>query len=207
VSLIGVIDYGAGNLRSLVNAIRSLNREIRVMERAETKGISVLILPGVGAFGSAMEKLRNYGWIEEIYKWLEAEKPLIGICLGMQLLFEYSEEEGVFEGLGVFKGWVRKLPKGNLPIPHMGWNEVILKRSSSLLEGFPFPKYFYFAHSYCPFPEDEGVVIGETLYGISFPSIIGRGKNIIGFQFHPEKSGEWGLRLLEFVLERVEGRC
>ncbi len=203
--MIGVIDYGAGNLRSLTNALKFLEKKFRILNVPETKGISVLILPGVGAFGSAMEKLKKRGWVDLIKEWVE-NKPLLGICLGMQLFFDESEEEGTHAGLGILKGNVRKLPVKGLSLPHMGWNEVSLKRESPLLEGFPFPKYFYFAHSYCVLPEENEVIIGETEYGVIFPSIVGR-ENLLGFQFHPEKSGNWGLKLIEIALKRLEERC
>lgn len=204
--MIGIIDYGAGNLRSLINAFKLFGRDVKVLVKPEVKDLSLLVLPGVGAFGGAIERLRAFGWIEEIDRWIKNGKPLMGICLGLQLMFEYSEEGGSFGGLGIFKGSVKRFPESGLPIPHMGWNEVKLIREIDILKGFPFPKSFYFAHSYYPLPKSEEIVVGETVYGISFPSIVGK-DNILGFQFHPEKSGEWGLELLHMLLERVEKAC
>lgn len=203
--MIGIVDYGAGNLRSLINAIRFLEKPFRILKEPDLRDVSLLLLPGVGAFGGAMNNLKKLGWIEKIREWNEKGKPILGICLGMQLFFECSEEEGFYEGLGLFKGSVRKLPETGFPIPHMGWNEVNLKEKN-LLGDFPFPQYFYFAHSYYALPEREQIILAETEYGITFPSIIGE-KNIIGFQFHPEKSGEIGLKLLNFSLERLRKIC
>ncbi|MCS7234240.1 MAG: imidazole glycerol phosphate synthase subunit HisH [Synergistetes bacterium] len=203
--MIGIIDYGAGNLKSLVNAIRILEKPFRVLIEPELREISLLILPGVGAFGSAMRNLIKFSWIEKIESWIKKGNPLLGICLGMQLLFERSEEEGFHEGLKLLRGSIKKLPEKDLPIPHMGWNVVNLK-GKSFLEHFQFPQYFYFAHSYYAVPEEEKIIIGETHYGINFPSIIGE-ENLLGFQFHPEKSGEIGLKLLNFSLEGLKRSC
>lgn len=203
--MIGIIDYGAGNLRSLVNAIRFLGKPFKVLKEPNLRDISLILLPGVGAFGSAINNLKKYDYTEKIKEWKEKGNPILGICLGMQLFFEWSEEDGFHEGLRLLKGSVRKLPETGLPIPHMGWNEVDL-REKDLLKDFPFPQYFYFAHSYYVLPEEEKLVLAKTDYGITFPSIIGK-ENILGFQFHPEKSGEMGLKLLNFSLERLKKTC
>ncbi|KUK14111.1 MAG: imidazole glycerol phosphate synthase subunit HisH [Synergistetes bacterium] len=204
--MLGIIDYGAGNLKSLVNALKLLGKEFKILNAPDLQKISVLILPGVGAFGSAIGNLEKLKWIEEIQRWVEKGNPMLGICLGMQLLFDVSEEEGLHEGLKLIRGRIKRFPDMGLPIPHMGWNEVkIVSESENILSDFPFPQYFYFAHSYYAIPEEK-VTIGETSYGIIFPSIVGKG-NLLGFQFHPEKSGERGLKLLDISLKRLEERC
>jgi len=205
--LIGIIDYGAGNLRSLINSIKLSGKPFKILRRPDLKEVTLLLLPGVGAFGSAIKNLEELGWIEEIRHWAERGNPLLGICLGMQLFFETSEEEGLHEGLKLIRGCVKRFPDMGLPIPHMGWNEVKVRegKNNHILSNFPFPQFFYFAHSYYALTEEE-VILGKTTYGITFPSIISK-DNLLGFQFHPEKSGENGLKLLYLSIEELRRRC
>ncbi len=198
--VVAVVDAGAGNLESVRKALEACGaeakivRSVRGMEEADA-----LVLPGVGSF-SCVNKI---GSLREAIIECAREKPLLGICLGMQFLFEGSEEaEG--EGLGIFKGRVRKIG-GGVKLPQIGWNGIEKMKECELLGGIPDESYFYFANSYAVRPEDEGVVAAVTNYGEVFPSVIARG-NVFGVQFHPEKSGEVGLRVLKNFIEVVEER-
>ncbi|MBC7104943.1 MAG: imidazole glycerol phosphate synthase subunit HisH, partial [Firmicutes bacterium] len=153
-----------------------------------------LVLPGVGAFGDAMRRLRAAGLVPAIERAVAEGRPLLGICLGQQLLFEESEEWGPAGGLGLLRGRVRRLPPG-VKVPHMGWNGVAIRRPSALLEGIPDGSLFYFVHSYYVEPVQEDLVVGTTDYGLPFASVVAWG-NVFGTQFHPEKSGALGLRIL-----------
>lgn len=191
--MIGIIYYGAGNVRSLTNALQTLGHDCRIVKTpAELTGITKVIMPGDGAAGSAMQNLLESGLIEGIPR---LKIPFLGICIGMQLLADFSEEGGV-ECLSVIAGKVRRfndLPH-ELKIPHMGWNQVSLIKKSPLTEGVKSDSYFYFVHSYY-FDGLPAATIGETLYGEKFASVISF-KNFYAVQFHPEKSGEAGLKLL-----------
>ncbi len=194
--MIAIIDYGMGNLRSVQKGFETVGREAVVTDKPEAVDRAAgVVLPGVGAFADAMRNLRETRMDEAIHRAVGAGKPFLGICLGLQLLFDYSEEFGPTKGLGVFPGAVRRLPHG-LKVPHMGWNEIIIRRRVSLLDGIPEDARFYFVHSYCVDPADPDVVVAQTEYGIRFASIVGRG-NVFGIQFHPEKSSRMGLRILE----------
>lgn len=187
---IAIIDYGASNLQSVANALRALGRDFEVV--SDPKKISAfnkIILPGVGAAGSAMEKLRNSGFAKVLPK---LKVPTLGICLGMQLFADFSEENQT-KCLSIIPGKVKRF-KTELKVPHMGWNKVDLIRESALTSGIPNSSYFYFVHSYY-LDADESCGIGETAYDINFPAIVQK-NNFYGTQFHPEKSGEWGMKLL-----------
>jgi glutamine amidotransferase len=198
--MIAIIDYGMGNLRSVQKALQKSGAEAEVyatpggMEEAEA-----LVLPGVGAFGQGMENLRARGFLPVIYQSVNAGKPLLGICLGLQLLFEESEEMGRHQGLGLFPGLVKRFDTapGDAPlkVPHIGWNQIHPVRPSALLEGIPAGSYAYFVHSYYAEPRDESIILATTDYGLDFASVVGRDK-IFGLQFHPEKSQAVGLRML-----------
>ncbi|MBO8127716.1 MAG: imidazole glycerol phosphate synthase subunit HisH [Peptococcaceae bacterium] len=194
--MIAVIDYGMGNLRSVQKGLEKSGQEVRIVTKPEeleqARGI---VLPGVGAFADAMRNLVAKGFDKAIDRAVEAGKPFLGICLGQQLLFEYSEEWGLTRGLGIFPGRVRRLPP-DLKVPHMGWNQVFMKRYSPLMDGIPDGSRFYFVHSYYVEPGTPGIVIGETDYGVRFASVVGKGY-VYGIQFHPEKSSILGLRILE----------
>lgn len=192
---ITIIDCGISNLRSVQKAFEKvgvttqISRDPRIIETTEK-----LVLPGVGAFGQAMENLRKDGLDESIRSHVESGKPIIGICLGMQLLFSESEELGHHRGLDVLKGKVRRFPS-TLKVPHVGWNQACVRKASRLLDGVNGQPYFYFVHSYYLEPEED-VTLTTTEYGIEFPSSIER-DNIFGIQFHPEKSQEKGLMILK----------
>ncbi len=198
--MIVIVDYGMGNLRSVEKALASLGAAARISNDPVVIGqADKLILPGVGAFGDGMKNIRTYGIEDAIVRFAASGKPLLGICLGMQMLFEDGEENPGVRGLGIIKGSVRKfdpaaLGPGGLKIPHMGWNQVIWSKKSFLFDGIGDRSNFYFVHSYYPEP-GEDVTAGVTGYGIDFASVIQKG-NIAATQFHPEKSQKNGLRLL-----------
>jgi len=186
-----------GNLRSVSKALERVGGEVKITSSVEDiEKAEAIILPGVGAFYQAMENLKSRGIVVPLCQAIDSGKLFLGICLGLQLLFEESEE-GNCKGLNVLPGKVKKFQIEDLKVPHMGWNGVRFKDSQlSLLEGIPEGSYFYFAHSYYVEPTDEEVILTMTEYGIPFTSAV-RKDNIFGVQFHPEKSGEKGLRLLE----------
>ena len=194
--MIAIIDYGAGNIRSVINAVTSLGYQAVISsDPAEILGAEAVFLPGVGAGGDTMVSLRNLGLVDVIRRLAAENKPLIGICIGLQVLFTGTEEGGWYECLDLIPGRVKKLPEG-LKIPHMGWNQVKQKFQHPLFEGIPDNSDFYFVHSYYGDPEDKSVIAAETSYGISFCSAVARG-NLVATQFHPEKSGEMGLRVYD----------
>ena len=193
--MVAIIDYDAGNIKSVENAVRFLGHEVKVTADAgEILSADHIILPGVGAFGDAMQRLRAADLEGTIRQAVEAGKPFLGICLGMQALFEESEEAPGVKGLGVFPGKVVRIPT-SLKIPHMGWNQLSLKTASPLLTGSN-GQYVYFVHSYCCKPEDRALITSVCDYGTEIVASVGRG-NISGVQFHPEKSSETGLAMLK----------
>ena len=193
--MIAVIDYGAGNLFSVCNALKFLNiahavtKDAAVIDRADA-----VILPGVGAFPAAMEALTATGLIGTI-KANAQKKPLLGICLGMQMLFEKSDEIRDCEGLGLIPGHVSRIPSQKVIIPHMGWNELVITQESPLFEKIEKPVYTYFVHSFQAFCADENI-IAYCDYDGKIPALVTDGKYVFGSQFHPEKSGEKGLQML-----------
>ncbi len=192
--MIVIVDYGAGNLRSVANAITKLGYQPRITSSiSEVLNAQAVILPGVGAAADTMENLRTLGLASPICQLIAEGRPFFGVCIGLQILFSGTEEGGWHECLGVIPGRVRKLPSG-LKIPHMGWNQVKQRLSHPIFEGIPDEANFYFVHSYYAAPEEKSLVAGETDYGIPICSVIARG-NLIATQFHPEKSGEAGLRM------------
>ncbi len=202
--MIAVVDYNMGNLRSVQNAFLKMGKEVTIVsDPKEIQKYDKLILPGVGAFGDAMEHLKQNGMDEAIKIFANSGKPLLGICLGMQLLLESSDEFGAHEGLGLIPGIVRKFDtskfKTHLKVPHMGWNELFVKKQSSLFKGLEDEIYLYFVHSFHAIC-DEQYIIGETEYGYPFASAINK-DNIYGFQPHPEKSHDNGLKILKNFTE------
>jgi len=201
--MITVIDYGMGNLRSVVKAVELYTDKVRVSSSPDSiKDSDALILPGDGAFAMAMENLANFGWIEPLKEYIENDGFFLGICLGFQLLFSDSKEFGHTKGLDIVPGNVVKFSDESLKVPHMGWNQVKLTGSSQFLEGIPDMSYFYFIHSYYPVLPVTEWQLGAADYGIEFPCIVGR-KNLIATQFHPEKSHKTGLRLLENFVKKT----
>jgi imidazole glycerol-phosphate synthase subunit HisH len=194
--MIAVIDYGAGNLRSVINAINRIGYKAEITNSpVEILKAKAVFFPGVGAAGDTMASLRKQGLVETIHKLVAEDRPLLCICIGLQVLFTGTEEGGWHECLNVIPGKVRKLPAG-LKIPHMGWNQVNLKAVHPLFEGIPNGSNFYFVHSYYGDPEDKSLISAVTNYGISFCSAIAKG-NLVATQFHPEKSAELGLKIYE----------
>ncbi|WP_456419833.1 imidazole glycerol phosphate synthase subunit HisH [Methanocaldococcus infernus] len=192
--MIGIIDYNAGNLRSILKAVELFDKAKIIKSEEEILSSDKLILPGVGNFGSAIKNLSPVK--EAIVKAIDEGVPFLGICLGLQILFEWSEEANE-EGLKIIKGEVLRFRKGK--VPHMGWNTVKILKDSPIFEGIKDEEYFYFVHSYYVVPRED-CVVGETNYYIDFPSVIQR-DNLLATQFHPEKSGKIGLRLLENFIE------
>ncbi len=189
---IAVIDFGAGNLMSISKALEHLGASVEVTRNEERiLEADAAVLPGVGAFYDAMKEIEH---LRDIIKGL-GDKPLLGICLGLQLLFTESEEGGRNRGLDIIPGRVVRFKEG-VKIPHMGWNNVTRRKKSELLKDIKNGSYFYFVHSFYGIPDDESVVVGETDYGARFPSIIQKDM-IYATQFHPEKSGKTGLKLLQ----------
>jgi len=196
--MITIIDYGMGNLRSVQKAFERIGFPARITnDPQQVAEASHLVLPGVGAFADAMAELRRLELVEPIRQAIQKEKPFLGICLGLQLLFERSYEDGLHEGLGILSGEVVRF---DLPVeyavPHMGWNQLQIRRPHPLLAGIEEGAYVYFVHSYYGVPEDTSWITTETEYGVIFCSSIGRGR-LFATQFHPEKSQSVGLRMLE----------
>jgi len=198
--VIAIIDYGAGNLRSVVNAIKNLGYQPSITsDPAEVLKAKAVILPGVGAAGSTVNNLRKLGLAEPINKYIYSGRPFLGICIGLQVLFSRTDENGGHECLGTIPGRVKKLPPG-LKIPHMGWNQVKQKVQHPVFKDINDEANFYFVHSYYVEPDDKSLIAGETEYGIAFCSAIAR-DNLVATQFHPEKSGESGLRIYDNFLK------
>ena len=194
--MIVIVDYGAGNLRSVANAITKLGYQSKITSRPdEVLNAQAVILPGVGAAADTMENLKALGLIDPICQLIAEGRPFFGVCIGLQVLFTGTEEGGWHECLGVIPGRVRRLPSG-LKIPHMGWNQVKQKLSHPVFDGIPDEADFYFVHSYYVEPDDKSLVAAETDYGIPICSVMARG-NLVATQFHPEKSGEFGLRMYD----------
>lgn len=198
--MIAIVDYGMGNLHNVQKAFEYLGLEARITsDPAVVRSARGVVLPGVGAFGKAMENLRSLGLDEAVVRAIEAGRPFLGICLGLQLLFDESEErfgpeEPLPRGLGVIPGKVRRLPPGN-KVPQIGWNRLRIARPARLYEDVPDGAFAYFVHSYYVDPENPRVTATTTDYGIEFVSSIER-ENVMAVQFHPEKSGGVGLQLL-----------
>lgn len=193
-----------GNLRSVQKALEQLGyAAVVTSDAAVVAGAQGIVLPGVGAFADAARRLAELGLDAAIREAIAAGRPFLGICLGLQLLFEGSEENGWHAGLGIFKGWVRRLPS-NLKVPHMGWNQVQQVGPAAIFAGIPNNTPFYFVHSYYADPAEPDVILARTDYGILFPCAVGRG-TVFGVQFHPEKSSRWGLKLLANFGELAEG--
>jgi len=194
--MIGIIDYGMGNLYSVRNAFLSLGKKAEIIFHPEQlRKLDYCVLPGVGAFGDAMDILNKSGMDKAIKEYIAKGRSFLGICLGLQLLFEYSNESPGKKGLGIVKGGVVRF-KGKIKIPHIGWNQLKIKRGNKLLKGIRDKSFFYFCHSYYVDPMEKEVIIGQTNYAKDYTSVIAK-DNVLGIQFHPEKSQAMGLRILE----------
>ena len=200
--MIAIIDYDAGNLKSVekalirVGADPVVTRDAKVITQADK-----VILPGVGAFGEAMEKLESFDLIDPIYKVVEQGTPFLGICLGLQLLFEYSEEKEGCKGLSLLKGGIKRIPDApGLKVPHMGWNSLKVTENAKLFRNLPENPYVYFVHSYYLQAEDPAIVAASTEYGVTIHASVEK-DNLFACQFHPEKSGETGLAILKNFVE------
>lgn len=197
--MIGIVKYGAGNIYSVFSALRYLGEEVISIENPKILDrVNFLILPGVGNFASSIENLEKMDLLEKIRYKINEGIPFLGICLGLQLLFDWSEE-GEKNGLGILKGKVVRFKSRSIKIPHIGWNKVKILKESLLFKDIKDNSYFYFAHSYYVNIQKE-FIIGKTNYGVDFPSVILK-ENIVGTQFHPEKSGTVGLLFLKNFLE------
>lgn len=194
---IGLVDYGMGNRRSVQKAFEHVGAKVLVSADATAlRGCDGLVVPGVGAFPKAMRRLHELGLDQLLLEQVSGGRPLLGICLGMQLAFECSSEQGGAQGLGLLAGEVHELPHDGLKLPHIGWNEVALRvEGSPLLEGLPERCAFYHVHSFAPVPAAQQDVLGLSTYAGQFASVVARG-SFYGVQFHPEKSSAAGLRLL-----------
>ena len=196
--MIAIIDYGAGNLQSVKKAFDFIGAESVITDNPEViNACDRVLLPGVGSFGDAMDSMAKNGLVETVKQNALSGKPFLGICLGLQLLFEESEESPGVKGLGIFKGKIKKFsPDMGLKIPHIGWNSLEIKQNDTLFKGIPENSYVYFVHSYYLHAEDEKDIAAITNYGIDFHSAVGK-NNIFATQFHPEKSGDVGLQILK----------
>ena len=196
--MIAIIDYGAGNLQSVKKAFDFIGAESVIADNPEIiNACDKILLPGVGSFGDAMNSMTEKGLVETVKQNALSGKPFLGICLGLQLLFEESEESPGVKGLGIFKGKIKKFSSDmGLKIPHIGWNSLEIKQKDTLFKNVPENSYVYFVHSYYLHAEDENDIATVTNYGIDFHSAVGK-NNIFATQFHPEKSGDVGLQILK----------
>lgn len=196
--MIAIIDYDAGNLKSVEKALLSLGQEAVITRDAQTiLNADKAILPGVGAFGDAMQNLHNFGLVDVIREFTASEKPFLGICLGLQLLFERSDESEGVEGLGILPGEILRIPdKEGLKIPHMGWNSLNIQKGAKLFQGIEQGAYVYFVHSYYLKASDSSIVAATTEYSTCIHASVEK-NHIFACQFHPEKSSEVGLRILK----------
>ncbi len=200
--MIAIIDYDAGNIKSVAKALEKLGQEV-VITRDEEQilAASKVVLPGVGAFGDAMKNLKEYGLVEVIHQVVEKGIPFLGICLGLQLLFERSDESNGVEGLGILKGEICRIPdQEGLKIPHMGWNSLHFQYDGRLFRGIDEEAYVYFVHSYYLKADDEQIVKATTEYGTHIHASVEK-DNVFACQFHPEKSGDVGLQILKNFVE------
>jgi len=196
-----IVDYGSGNLRSVQRSFERLGLQAEISrDPTRVSEASHLVVPGVGAFSDCMANLKKLDLLRPISEFIRAEKPYLGICLGLQILFSEGTEFGSHPGLGVVEGQVIPFPKSALKIPHMGWNQVRIEQKTPFLKDIPAGAYFYFVHSYFGVPEDAAWVATSTEYGLRFPSAVASGR-LFACQFHPEKSQQTGLTILSNFAE------
>lgn len=200
--MIAVIDYDAGNIQSVTNALKFIDCQYKVTkDRDEILNADGAILPGVGSFGDAMDNMNNAGVVDIIKDFIATGKPLLGICLGLQLMFPASEESEGVDGLGLFEGSVTRIPNGDgLKIPHMGWNNIKILKKDGIFKDIEGEPYVYFVHSYYLDAKDKDIVAAQTEYGVTIDAAVNY-KNVTATQFHPEKSGETGLKMLKNFVE------
>lgn len=204
--MIALIDYGMGNLRSVAKALESVGGNIELVEQgSQLQSADAVILPGVGHFGDGMEHLNARGFVPAIHAAIRDGKPFLGICLGMQMLLESSEEAPGVQGLGVFKGKVLRFPAGKEKVPHMGWNSISIKSTHHCLDNVPEGGFFYFVHSYYAQPDDPAITAATCDYIMPFTAIMAR-DNVFATQFHPEKSQNNGLNILRNFVSGVRKR-
>lgn len=206
--MIAIIDYDAGNIKSVEKAMQLLGQDVTITRDRETiLKADKVILPGVGAFGDAMGKIHQYGLYEVIHEVVKRNTPFLGICLGLQLLFERSDETPGVEGLGILKGEILRIPdKEGLKIPHMGWNSLEFQNNGRLFKGLPKDPYVYFVHSYYLKAADEGIVTATTEYSTHIHASVEQG-NVFACQFHPEKSSDVGLGILKNFIKIKKEEC
>lgn len=206
--MIGVINFGLGNLGSIINSFEEINANIQIIsDPKDLDDIEHLILPGVGSFRLGMKNLLNKGWDKKIFSHVEKQKPLLGICLGMQLLFDRGEEDGECKGLGLIKGKVIKMKSmKNRKLPHVGWNQLNFKNKHPIFENVRDNVDYYFVHSYECLVENNSNIVSTSNYHTEILSCVSDGKNIVGTQFHPEKSPPNGLKILKNFLN-WNGKC
>ena len=205
--MIAIIDYDAGNIKSVEKALQYLGEEVIITREAEViLNADGVILPGVGAFGDAMDKLNRYGLTEVIHQYVETGKPFLGICLGLQLLFEESEESPGVRGLHLLDGEIVRIPAENgLKVPHIGWNDLSFPREGKLFRGLKEHSYVYFVHSFYLQAEEEQVVTATAEYGVNIHASVEKG-NVFACQFHPEKSSEVGMQILRNFIELTKSK-
>lgn len=205
--MIAIIDYDAGNMKSVEKAFQFLSEEaVFTRNRDEILSADAVVLPGVGAFGDAMEKLHRYGLVTVLKEVAEKQIPFLGICLGLQLLFEKSDESPGVEGLGILKGEILHIPAdAGVKIPHIGWNSLTFPTKGRLFQNIPEHSYVYFVHSYYLKAEDESIVTAATEYGTTIHASVEQG-NVFACQFHPEKSSETGLQILQNFISVIKDR-
>lgn len=204
--MIAIIDYGAGNIQSVYKALKFIGADCKVTsDKDEILNADGAILPGVGSFGDAMDTMTKRGIKDTIIEYTKSGKPFLGICLGLQLLFPESEETPGVKGLNIFKGTITKIPNQNrtLKIPHMGWNNISIKQKNGIFKDIEGEPYVYFVHSFYLKAQDKDIVAATTQYGVEIDAAVQKG-NIIATQFHPEKSGEVGLKMLKNFVEMVK---
>lgn len=204
--MIAIIDYGAGNIQSVYKALKFIGANCKVTsDKDEILNADGAILPGVGSFGDAMDTMTKRGIKDTIIEYTKSGKPFLGICLGLQLLFPESEETPGVKGLDIFKGTITKIPNQNrtLKIPHMGWNNISIKQKNGIFKDIECEPYVYFVHSFYLKAQDKDIVAATTQYGVEIDAAVQKG-NIIATQFHPEKSGEVGLKMLKNFVEMVK---
>ena len=199
---VAVLDYDAGNVFNLMSSLEHIGMEpFLTNDEKKLDDSCAIFIPGVGAFGDASQNLRKYDLFDVIRRQHQKGKWIVGICLGMQILFDKGFEDGENEGLGLLKGQIKPILTSN-KLPHMGWNELIVKRSEDPILNIDRGSYLYFVHSYCAYPKDDSVVIASCDYGVDIPAIV-KGEGVLGLQFHPEKSGRTGLKILKNIKEML----